>query len=164
MRRPGISPSCSRVFPPRGSKRRVAQSPRVARRLCRAQQQWHAFGRQKGWTISSRLVRCVQATRMCIQRRLRRLPAGTNLSSRFPGRTPNACHGSPHFVQHKMIFRWSCLHRILFDKGRMLSSSRIQTSVFWLLICVAVRLHGATPWIFRGSCFQWILSRLHGKS
>jgi hypothetical protein len=77
--------------------------PRTARKLCGAQLECHAFGRQKGWTISSRLVRCVQAARMRIQRRLRRLPAGTNLSSRFPGRTPNACHGSPHFVQHKMI-------------------------------------------------------------
>jgi hypothetical protein len=24
----------------------------------------------------------------------------------FPGSIPNACHGSPHFVQHKMISEW----------------------------------------------------------
>jgi hypothetical protein len=90
MRRPVISPSSSRVFPPRGSKRRVAQSPRVARRLCRAQQQWHAFGRQKGWTISSRLVRCVQMPRIRIQRHLTGRMKGMahfagRIMRRFPG-------------------------------------------------------------------------------
>ena len=48
--------------------------------------------------------------------RQKAMPAGTNLSSRFPGRTPNACHGSPPW-RDAMDFRDTCIQRDWYHMG-----------------------------------------------